>query len=58
MELEPHFALGYSLGVVRELLRTEAKADRQLDAQAILSRISLWVVKLFTQFQVGDYRPW
>jgi DNA helicase-2/ATP-dependent DNA helicase PcrA len=36
------FDQGDSLGVVRELLRTEAKADRQLDAQAILSRISLW----------------
>ena len=36
------FDQGDSLGVVRQLLRTEAKADRQLDAQAILSRISLW----------------
>jgi DNA helicase-2/ATP-dependent DNA helicase PcrA len=36
------FDQGDSLGVVRELLRTEAKADRMLDAQAILSRISLW----------------
>ena len=36
------FDQGDSLGVVRELLRTEAKADRSLDAQAILSRISLW----------------
>ena len=36
------FDQGDSLGVVRELLRTEAQADRQLDAQAILSRISLW----------------
>ncbi len=34
------FDQGDSLGVVRELLRTEA--DRRLDAQAILSRISLW----------------
>jgi len=36
------FDQGDSLGVVRELLRTEAIADRRLDAQAILSRISLW----------------
>jgi DNA helicase-2/ATP-dependent DNA helicase PcrA len=36
------FDQGDSLGVIRELLRTEAKADRRLDAQAILSRISLW----------------
>lgn len=36
------FDQGDSLGVVRQLLRTEAKADRRLDAQAILSRISLW----------------
>jgi superfamily I DNA/RNA helicase len=36
------FDQGDSLGVIRELLRTEAKADRKLDAQAILSRISLW----------------
>jgi DNA helicase-2/ATP-dependent DNA helicase PcrA len=36
------FDQGDSLGVVRELLRTEAEADRRLDAQAILSRISLW----------------
>ena len=36
------FDQGDSLGIVRELLRTEAKADRMLDAQAILSRISLW----------------
>ena len=36
------FDQGDSLGVVRQLLRTEAKADRMLDAQAILSRISLW----------------
>ncbi|UCF47397.1 MAG: ATP-dependent helicase, partial [Myxococcales bacterium] len=36
------FDQGDSLGIVRELLRTEAKADRSLDAQAILSRISLW----------------
>ncbi len=31
-----------SLGVVRELLRTESSVDRRLDAQAVLSRISLW----------------
>ncbi len=36
------FDQGDSLGVVRELLRTESEADRRLDAQAILSRISLW----------------
>ena len=36
------FDQGDSLGVVRELLRTESTAERQLDAQAILSRISLW----------------
>ena len=36
------FDQGDSLGVVRELLRTEGAADRRLDAQAILSRISLW----------------
>jgi DNA helicase-2/ATP-dependent DNA helicase PcrA len=36
------FDQGDSLGIVRELLRTETKADRSLDAQAILSRISLW----------------
>ncbi|MGB5221312.1 MAG: UvrD-helicase domain-containing protein [Polyangiales bacterium] len=36
------FDQGDSLGVVRELLRTESTADRRLDAQAILSRISLW----------------
>ena len=33
------FDQGDSLGVVRELLRNEANADRKLDAQAILSRI-------------------
>ena len=33
---------GDSLGVVRELLRSDSNADRRLDAQAILSRISLW----------------
>jgi DNA helicase-2/ATP-dependent DNA helicase PcrA len=36
------FDQGDSLGVVRELLRTESTAERRLDAQAILSRISLW----------------
>jgi len=46
------FDQGDSLGVVRELLRTEAKADRQLDAQAILSRISLWKNALFGPDQV------
>jgi DNA helicase-2/ATP-dependent DNA helicase PcrA len=33
---------GDSLGLVRELLRAGAAVDRRLDAQAILSRISLW----------------
>jgi len=46
------FDQGDSLGVVRELLRTEAKADRQLDAQAILSRISLWKNALLGPGQV------
>lgn len=36
------FDQGDSLGVIRDLLRTEAQADRRLDAQAISSRISLW----------------
>ena len=36
------FDQGDSLGVVRELLKTESTADRRLDAQAVLSRISLW----------------
>jgi superfamily I DNA/RNA helicase len=36
------FDQGDSLGVVRELLRAESNADRRLDAQAVLSRISLW----------------
>ena len=36
------FDQGDSLGVVRELLRSESTAERRLDAQAILSRISLW----------------
>lgn len=36
------FDQGDSLGIVRELLRTESTADRRLDAMAILSRISLW----------------
>ncbi|MEZ4287596.1 MAG: 3'-5' exonuclease [Polyangiales bacterium] len=31
-----------SLGLVRELLRSEFVADRKLDAMAVLSRISLW----------------
>ncbi len=46
------FDQGDSLGVVRELLRTEAKAERQLDAQAILSRISLWKNALLGPGQV------
>ncbi|MDH4282108.1 MAG: UvrD-helicase domain-containing protein [Myxococcales bacterium] len=36
------FDQGDSLGAVRELLRTEGTAGRPLDAQAVLSRISLW----------------
>lgn len=36
------FDQGDSLGVVRELLRTESVGERRLDTQAILSRISLW----------------
>jgi DNA helicase-2/ATP-dependent DNA helicase PcrA len=36
------FDQGDSLGVVRELLRSESTAERRLDAQAVLSRISLW----------------
>jgi superfamily I DNA/RNA helicase len=36
------FDQGDSLGVVRDLLITESNADRRLDAQAVLSRISLW----------------
>ncbi len=36
------FDQGDCLGLVRELLRTEATVERQLDAQAVLSRISLW----------------
>ena len=36
------FDQGDSLGVVRDLLKRESSADRRLDAQAVLSRISLW----------------
>ncbi|MGB5809371.1 MAG: UvrD-helicase domain-containing protein, partial [Polyangiales bacterium] len=36
------FDQGDSLGVVRELLRVDAAEDRRLDAQAVLSRLSLW----------------
>jgi DNA helicase-2/ATP-dependent DNA helicase PcrA len=50
------FDQGDSLGVVRELLRTEAKADRQLDAQAILSRISLWKNALLKPGEVSAKR--
>ncbi len=46
------FDAGDSLGVVRELLRTEAKADRRLDAAAILSRISLWKNAMLAPGQV------
>ncbi len=47
------FDQGDSLGVVRELLRTEANADRQLDAQAILSRLSLWKNALLKPGELG-----
>ncbi len=46
------FDQGDSLGVVRELLRTEGSAERKLDAQAILSRISLWKNALLDPRQV------
>ena len=46
------FDQGDSLGVVRELLRTESASDRRLDAQAILSRISLWKNAMLTPQQV------
>ncbi|MFW2388619.1 MAG: ATP-dependent helicase [Polyangiales bacterium] len=46
------FDQGDSLGVIRELLRTESNADRKLDAQAILSRISLWKNALLKPNQV------
>lgn len=36
------FDQGDSLGVVRELLRSESASERKLDARAISSRISLW----------------
>jgi superfamily I DNA/RNA helicase len=36
------FDQGDSLGIVRELLRSESIAERSLDVQAVLSRISLW----------------
>ncbi|MEM7135940.1 MAG: UvrD-helicase domain-containing protein [Myxococcota bacterium] len=41
------FDQGDSLGVVRELLKA-ADGDRRLDAQAVLSRISLWKNALMT----------
>ena len=46
------FDQGDSLGVVRELLRTESTADRRLDAQAILARISLWKNAMLTPEEV------
>jgi DNA helicase-2/ATP-dependent DNA helicase PcrA len=46
------FDQGDCLGIVRELLRTESRAERQLDAQAILSRISLWKNALIPPSQV------
>lgn len=46
------FDQGDSLGVVRELLRTEGRSERKLDAQAILSRISLWKSALLLPGQV------
>ena len=36
------FDQGDSLGVVRDLLRSELPGGRRLDVQAVLSRISLW----------------
>ena len=41
-----------SLGVVRELLRAESSVDRRLDAQAILSRISLWKNAMLSPHEV------
>ncbi|MGB8331240.1 MAG: UvrD-helicase domain-containing protein [Polyangiales bacterium] len=64
------FDQGDSLGVIRELLRTEVNADRNLDAQAILSRISLWKNALlrpdevsakddeYDQAAIGIYGPY
>ncbi len=46
------FDQGDSLGAVRELLRTELDLGRQLDAQAILSRISLWKNALLAPSEV------
>lgn len=46
------FDQGDSLGVVRELLRTSSRSERRLDAQAILSRISLWKNALRNHEQV------
>jgi len=48
------FDQGDSLGVVRELLRTESTVERRLDAQAILSRISLWKNAMVPP---GEVRP-
>jgi DNA helicase-2/ATP-dependent DNA helicase PcrA len=48
------FDQGDSLGVVRDLLKRESSADRRLDAQAILSRISLWKNAMRTP---GEVRP-
>jgi DNA helicase-2/ATP-dependent DNA helicase PcrA len=42
------FDQGDSLGVVRDLLRSELSGERRLDAQAILSRISLWKNAMLT----------
>jgi DNA helicase-2/ATP-dependent DNA helicase PcrA len=47
------FDQGDSLGVVRELWRTEGEGDRRLDAQAILSRISLWKNALLGPGELG-----
>ena len=46
------FDQGDSLGVIRDLLKTESTADRKLDAQAILSRISLWKNAMRTPIEV------
>jgi DNA helicase-2/ATP-dependent DNA helicase PcrA len=48
------FDQGDSLGVVRQLLRSESQTDRRLDAQAVLSRVSLWKNAMLTP---GEVRP-
>ena len=46
------FDQGDSLGVVRQLLRSDSTVDRRLDAQAVLSRISLWKNAMLTPSEV------